>query len=151
MRKAKNHKMKKIVLLLIPVSILLFSFMRQEPLKKESLIEPKDLAARINDPKTAKPVIFNVGTVDQIKTAIKAGPVNTEAGFKKFRFEVSKIAKDKEIVVYCGCCTSTNCPNIRPAFAYLTEQGYKKAKVLNIPTGIKEDWVQKDYPVEENE
>jgi thiosulfate/3-mercaptopyruvate sulfurtransferase len=67
---------------------------------------------------------------------------------KKLKFETSKIATDKEIVVYCGCCSSDNCPNIRPAIKHLNDNGYKKAKVLNIPTGIKEDWVQKGFPVE---
>lgn len=139
--------MKKL-LFFIPALLIVFAFIQQEPIKKEQLIQPEELAKKINDPKAVKPVIFNVGPVDQIKTAIAAGPCNTEDGFKKFRFEVFKVAKDKEVVVYCGCCTSQNCPNIRPAIKYLTEQGYKKAKVLDIPTGIKEDWVQKDYPIE---
>ena len=139
--------MKKIFFLIIPATLLFFAFIQQEPLKKEQLIQPAELAKKLTDPKEVKPVIFNVGPVDQIKTAISAGPVNDDAGFKKFRYEVSKIPKDKEVVVYCGCCSSENCPNIRPAIKFLTESGYKKAKVLNIPTGIKEDWVQKDYPM----
>lgn len=139
------------MLLLIPASLLLFAFMQQEPVKKENLMAPKELANKLNDPKAVKPVVYNVGTVDQIKSAISAGPVNTDAGFKKFRYEVSKISKDQEVVVYCGCCTSSNCPNIRPAFKYLVDQGFKKAKILDIPTGIKEDWVQKDYPMADTE
>jgi len=143
--------MKKILFILIPSAFLFFAFMQQEAIKKENLMDPKELAAKLNDPKAVKPVVYNVGTVDQIKTAIKAGPVSTEEGFKKFRYEVSKISKDREVVVYCGCCTSSNCPNIRPAHKYLVDQGFKKAKILDIPTGIKEDWVQKDYPVEVTE
>jgi thiosulfate/3-mercaptopyruvate sulfurtransferase len=142
--------MKKSFLFLLSFSFLCFAFIQQEAIKKENLMDPKELAQKLNDPKAIKPVVYNVGTVDQIKTAIKAGPVSTEAGFKKFRYEVSKISKDKEVVVYCGCCTSSNCPNIRPAHKYLIEQGFKKAKILDIPTGIKEDWVQKDYPLEDD-
>jgi thiosulfate/3-mercaptopyruvate sulfurtransferase len=141
--------MKKLFLLIIPASFLLYSFYQQEAIKKENLKDPKELAAQLNDPKAVKPVIYNVGPVDQIKTAINTGAVSTEEGFKKFRFEVSKITKDKEVVVYCGCCTASNCPNIRPAHKYLVDQGFKKAKILDIPTGIKEDWVQKDFPMEE--
>lgn len=143
--------MKKILLLIIPSVLLFAAFIQQEAIKKEYLMDPKELAQKINDPKAIKPVVYNVGTVDQIKTAINTGAVSTEAGFKKFRYEVSKISKDKEVVVYCGCCTASNCPNIRPAHKYLLEQGFKKAKILDIPTGIKEDWVQKDYPLEETE
>ena len=140
--------MKKYILFLFPASLLLFAFTIQEPIKRDNLIQPKDLAEKITNPKALKPVVLNVGTVDQIKTAIKAGPASDKAGFEIFKSEVSKISKDKEVVVYCGCCTSQNCPNIRPAIKYLLDSGYKKAKVLDIPTGIKEDWVQKGYPVE---
>lgn len=140
--------MKKYILLLLPATILFFAFVKQDPIKKEQLIQPQELAYAINNPKAIKPVIINVGTVDQIKTAIKAGPVNEEEGFRKFKSVLNNISKDKEVVVYCGCCTSANCPNIRPAIKYLNDNGYKKAKVLNIPTGIKEDWVQKGFPVE---
>lgn len=140
--------MKKYILILLPISILLFSFIKQDPLKKEQLIQPQELANLINNPKSIKPVIFNVGPVDQIKGAINIGAVNSEEGMKKFKFEVSKVFADKEVVVYCGCCTSDNCPNIRPAIKYLNENGFKKAKVLNIPVGIKEDWVQKGFPLE---
>lgn len=140
--------MKKYILILLPVTILFFAFVKQDPIKKEQLLQPQELAYKINDPKSVKPIILNVGTVDQIKTAIKAGPVSEEEGFRKFKSVVNGITKDKEVVVYCGCCTSDNCPNIRPAIKYLNDNGYKKAKVLNIPTGIKEDWVQKGFPVE---
>ncbi len=140
--------MKRAVLFFIPILVIMFAFMQQEPIKKEQSISTAELAKKITDPKVVKPVIFNVGPVDQIKGAIKVGAVSTEEYFVKFKNEVAKVAKDKEVVVYCGCCSSQNCPNIRPAIKYLTESGYKKAKVLDIPIGIKEDWVQKDYPVE---
>lgn len=140
--------MKRAVLFFIPILVIMFAFMQQEPIKKEQSISTAELAKKITDPKAVKPVIFNVGPVDQIKGAIKVGAVSTEEYFVKFKNEVAKVTKDKEVVVYCGCCSSQNCPNIRPAIKYLTESGYKKAKVLDIPTGIKEDWVQKDYPVE---
>lgn len=140
--------MKKLILILLPTTILLFSFVKQDPIKKEQIIQPQELAYAINNPKAIKPVIFNVGNVDQIKGAIHIGAVSDSKGMKKFKYEVVKIEKDKLVVVYCGCCSSDNCPNIRPAIKYLNDNGYKKAKVLNIPTGIKEDWVQKGFPVE---
>jgi hypothetical protein len=146
LKSAKKNDMKKLAFLILPV--FLFAFIQQEPIKKEQLIQPAELAAKINDPKAVKPVIFNIGPVDQIKGSILIGQINSPEGMAKFKTEVAKISKDKEVVVYCGCCSSDHCPNIRPAIKHLTEQGYKKAKVLNIPVGIKEDWVQKDYPTE---
>jgi thiosulfate/3-mercaptopyruvate sulfurtransferase len=143
----KTYPMKKI-LILLPVSFAIFAFARQEPIKKEQWIQPQELANTLNNPKAVKPVVLNVGPVDQIKTAINIGAVSTAEGLKKLQLEVNKIPKTKEVVVYCGCCTSDNCPNIRPAIKYLNDNGYKKAKVLNIATGIKEDWVQKGFPLE---
>lgn len=140
--------MKKYTFILLPVIIFFFAFKKQDPIKKENLIQPQELANLIVNPKAVKPVIFNIGNVDQIKGAINIGAINTEEGMKKFKFEVGSLAKDKQIVVYCGCCSSDNCPNIRPAIKYLIDNGYKNAKVLNIPVGIKEDWVQKGFPVE---
>lgn len=140
--------MKKTLLFLLPATLFLFSFIKQDPIAKTQLIQPQELAQLINNPSAVKPVIFNVGPVDQIKGAIKAGPVNDTEGFRKFQNETYKISKDKMVVVYCGCCTSENCPNIRPAIKFLNESGFKKAKVLNIATGIKEDWVQMGFPVE---
>lgn len=140
--------MKKYTFILLPVIIFFFSFKKQDPIKKDNLIQPQELANLIVNPKAVKPVIFNIGNVDQIKGAINIGAINTEEGMKKFKFEVGSLAKDKQIVVYCGCCSSDNCPNIRPAIKYLIDNGYKNAKVLNIPVGIKEDWLQKGFPVE---
>ena len=140
--------MKKHILILLPVIIFFFSFKKQDPIKKENLIQPQELANLIVNPIAVKPIIFNIGNVDQIKGAINIGALNTDEGMKKFKVEVDKYSKDKQIVVYCGCCYSDNCPNIRPAIKYLIDNGYKNAKVLNIPVGIKEDWVQKGFPVE---
>ncbi len=52
------------------------------------------------------------------------------------------------VVVYCGCCTAQNCPNIRPSFAYLKEQGFTNVRLLDIETGLYPDWVDKGYPME---
>jgi len=138
--------MKKIILL--PFILIFFAFIQQEPLKKTQLIQPSELAQKLNDSKGIKPIVFNVGPVVKIKTSINIGAVNSKEGLGKFKREAAKISKEKEVVVYCGCCSSQNCPNIRPAINYLVENNFKKAKVLDIPTGIKEDWVQKGYPIE---
>jgi hypothetical protein len=141
--------MKKYILILLPAALLLFAFI-QDPIKREQQIQPQELNYLIMNPNAVKPVILNVGTVTDkvIRGAIKAGPVNDTQGFEAFKNKVSTIAKDKDIVIYCGCCTSANCPNIRPAIQYLSDNGYKKAKVLNIETGIRENWVSMGFPVE---
>jgi hypothetical protein len=61
---------------------------------------------------------------------------------------VAGMAKDSDIVIYCGCCPMERCPNIRPAWNALKEQGFTHVRVLNIPTNMSADWYQKDYPSE---
>jgi hypothetical protein len=142
--------MKTITLTLATAFFLLSSFVQQqEPWKKEQIMPTKELAEKIqkNNPKDL-PVIFNVGPMENIKTAIKTGNTDSEEGIKKLTATVSTMKKNTKIVVYCGCCSYANCPNIRPAFKKLQELGFKNVKVLDIPEGLKPDWVAKDYPIE---
>jgi len=57
-------------------------------------------------------------------------------------------AKDREILLYCGCCPWEKCPNIRPAFAALHEMGFSKVRVMVVPKDFKTDWDDKGYPTE---
>jgi len=114
------------------------------------LVYPADLAKTLNDPAVKKPVIICVGPVDLIKGAVKTSEAtSTLKGMEDFKYLVSKHAKDKEIIVYCGCCKFKTCPNIKPPFEYLEEAGYKNAKVLYLPTDLSADWIEKGYPLEE--
>lgn len=124
------------------------SLAQQDPWKKEQVMPTAVLASKIKNNGKDLPVILNVGPMENIKTAVKVGPVNTEAGIRELRSAVALIDKNKEVVLYCGCCTYSNCPNIRPAFSKLEELGFKNVKVLNIPEGINPDWIDKGYPME---
>jgi len=62
--------------------------------------------------------------------------------------QLAKLPKDKEIVIYCGCCPFSRCPNARPAFALLQKLKFKNAKLLNLPNNLKVDWINKGYPLE---
>ncbi|MFL5763040.1 MAG: rhodanese-like domain-containing protein [Bacteroidia bacterium] len=141
--------MKKLVLFALPLALLLFAF-GTDPIAREHQIQPQELNYLLINPAiTVKPVIINVGTTDdQIKGSFKAGPVNDPKGMEVFKSKVAGIAKDKDIVVYCGCCSSANCPNIHPALDYLSQNGYTKVKVLNLAVGIKENWVSLGFPME---
>lgn len=138
--------MKAILFLFILITSVSLA-QQNDPWKKEQILPTKDLATTINTNKNI-PVILNVGPMDNIKTSIKVGEVNTPEGIEKLKTSVASIPKNKEIVIYCGCCSYANCVNIRPAFKTLQELGYKNIKVLDIPEGYREDWVAKGYPVE---
>src|SRR5205085_1082268 len=83
-----------------------------------------------------------------IAGAIFAGPGNTPAGIEALRKAVAGVAKDSDVVLYCGCCPMKRCPNIRPAYALLKEMGFTRVRVLSVPTNMAADWYGKDYPSE---
>lgn len=83
-----------------------------------------------------------------IPRSVYAGPGSTPEGLADLRKAVAGQPKDREIVLYCGCCPFEKCPNIRPAFAALREMGFTHVKALMLPTNLKTDWIDKDYPTE---
>lgn len=116
---------------------------------QKQLMEPKVLADRITQNKMNKTVVVNIGPDAVIKGSYNVGPGSDPRNIEKMRVYLQNISKDKEVVLYCGCCPFAKCPNIRPAFKALTDLGYKNARLLNIPHNIKTDWIDKKYPVSE--
>jgi hypothetical protein len=117
-----------------------------EPWKPEQLMEPSVLASKIASGKDV-PVLFNIGPSGVIKGAIDIGPGQESANIENLKKELSKLSKDQEVVVYCGCCPFVNCPNIRPAFTALNEAGMKNASLLNLSENLRVDWIAKGYPM----
>jgi thiosulfate/3-mercaptopyruvate sulfurtransferase len=140
-----------LIVLLLVCSALLVSFktvFSDNPLPAEDLISTEQLYDLLTNPNAKKPVIYNVGPMNNIKTAHYIGSAAAPDELEKLKKEAAKLPKDKQIVLYCGCCEASHCPNVAPALDYLKGAGYTKAKVLNIPTGLNEDWVNKGYPME---
>jgi len=119
-----------------------------EPWTDRQLKDPAVLAAAITDSKAPRPVIFNIGPVQQIKGAIAIGPANKTDNLEKLKQQLAKLPKDKEVIIYCGCCPFRRCPNVRPAFELLQKMKFKNAKLLYLPTSLNEDWMSKGYPME---
>jgi len=119
-----------------------------EPWTDKQLKDPAVLAAAITDSKAPRPVIFNVGPVQQIKGAIAIGPASKPDNLEKLKQQLAKLPKDKEVIIYCGCCPFRRCPNVRPAFELLQKLKFKNAKLLNLPTSLNDDWISKGYPME---
>lgn len=122
-----------------------------EPWRPDQLMEPKDLAAVITSATASKPLIICVGPAGQIKDAVYAGPAHENESFGKLKELLSKEKKDRQIVIYCGCCPFERCPNIRPAFKLLNEMKFTNQKLLNLPNNLKMDWINKGYPMEPRE
>lgn len=115
---------------------------------KEQLMPAKELATKIQTNAKDKPIIFNVGPMENIKGAIAVGAATNLTFSSRVASELAMENKTKAIVVYCGCCSYSSCPNIKPAYDALIAQGFKNTKVLELPVGIKPDWVAKGYPLE---
>jgi thiosulfate/3-mercaptopyruvate sulfurtransferase len=114
-------------------------------------IEPQELAAALQKPDG--PLVLQVGPrtfYDQAHVAGAAyvGAAGSEAGRAALQERVRALAKDRWIVLYCGCCPWDRCPNIRPAFNELRTLGFTHVQALNLPNNFGADWVAKGYPTE---
>jgi thiosulfate/3-mercaptopyruvate sulfurtransferase len=140
--------MKKLVTVAFLFTSIIFAS-AQTLWKKEQLMPTKDLAEKIKTNAKDLPLIFNVGPMEQIKTAKSIGLGTSISAMEKLKSSLSMESKARTVVVYCGCCSYENCPNIKPAYDALIAAGFKNAKVLELPEGIKPDWVAKGFPMQE--
>jgi rhodanese-related sulfurtransferase len=114
-----------------------------------ALIQPAELAAGLS----SKPVVLQVGPNvmyrnKHIPGAAFAGPGNKAEGIALLKSTVEKLPRDREIVIYCGCCPWDKCPNIQPTFDILRQMGFTKVKAMYVANNFKTDWIDKGYPVE---
>src|ERR1700680_35727 len=144
MQKEKLSILAAILLIMIGAS-----FMRRqtEPWRPDQLMEPKDLAVILNSSTVVKPLIISVGPAGLIKDAVYIGPVHDKENFDKLKEFLSKEKKDRQIIIYCGCCPFEHCPNIRPAFKLLNDMKFTNQKLLNLSRNLKADWINNGYPM----
>ena len=115
------------------------------PWKPTELMEPGELNAAISANKA--PVIFNIGSVEDIKGAIHIGPLSETANLEKLKTTLASHKKSAEMVIYCGCCPFGKCPNIRPAYKLLKDAGFTNIKVLNLYVNLRNNWTSAGYPL----
>jgi hypothetical protein len=119
----------------------------QEPWSKTQLLAPAELNKIINNPKAPKTYIYSIGYQAVIKNSIDIGAGGNKNNQNKLKQQVSKLPKDANIVIYCGCCPFATCPNVRPVFQMLTDMGFKNHKLLDLKQNIKVDWIDKGFAV----
>ena len=124
-----------------------FILKQTEPWRTDQLMEPKDLAAVLTNKSFTEPLIINVGPSGVIKDAISFGPTHEKENFDKLKEFLSNQKRDRQIVIYCGCCPFEHCPNIRPAFTLLNDLKFINQKLLNLPHNLKADWINSGYPM----
>jgi hypothetical protein len=84
-----------------------------------------------------------------VKGSIDIGPDKVAENLNKLKQKLGKLPKNAQIVVYCGCCPFSRCPNIRPGMALINEMQFTNYKLLNLPQNVKVDWIDKGYPMNE--
>lgn len=118
-----------------------------------ALIQPAELNTLLHTSGTPRPLILQVGShlmFDEahIPGAEYAGPGSQQSGLKLLRSRVAKLGHEAPIVIYCGCCPWSRCPNIWPAYKMLHDLGFTNVQALYIADNFGTDWVDRGYPVE---
>jgi rhodanese-related sulfurtransferase len=116
------------------------------------LLQPADLAASLKSASAPKPLILHVGfrklyTQAHIPESEYIGAAGKDAGLQLLRKRVAKLTKDTAIVIYCGCCPWSDCPNIAAAYDALHALGFTQVKALYIADNFGDNWVNRGYPV----
>ena len=125
-----------------------------DPWTARDVLRPASLAVQMSmGPGSHTPLIVCVGfgtlyREAHIRGAQYYGPASTPDGLADLKKWAASQPRDREIVIYCGCCPFVHCPNIRPAFTVLQSLGFKSVRVLVLDTGLGRDWIEKGFPTE---
>jgi rhodanese-related sulfurtransferase len=124
-----------------------------EPWTSAQIVQPAALAQELADKNGTPPTVVYVGfrtlfAGGHIPGASFHGTTSTQQGLSDLKNWADTLPRSTNLVIYCGCCPFEKCPNIRPAFAALDKMGFKKIRVLVLPTSFAADWVDKGYPVQ---
>jgi thiosulfate/3-mercaptopyruvate sulfurtransferase len=124
-----------------------------------NVLEPNQLADMLShagapgENSIGKPAVICVGfrflyNAAHIPGALYFGPGREGNGIVSLAKWGGNAPKNKLVVLYCGCCPWTQCPNIAPAYTALKNLAFSQVKVLRINQNFGADWVDKGFPTE---
>lgn len=118
-----------------------------------TLLQPAELATVLADSMAPQPLLLHVGVrvlyrAGAIPGSRYVGPGSDAAGLDAMLAAVHGEPRDRDIVIYCGCCPVEHCPNMKPAFAAMRGAGFTNVKALMIERDFDRDWADRGYPVE---
>jgi len=124
-----------------------------DPWTSSEEMQPAVLAKMLTDKYVSVPTVVFVGfrslyAGGHVPDASFHGTASTEQGLAELKAWAASLPRSTELVVYCGCCPMDKCPNIRPAYTTLSGMGFKKVRVLVLPTSFAVDWADKGYPMQ---
>lgn len=154
----KHHAMKAFLaitlafMLLSQSGVVLAEQRTAASIPAAALVQPADLAATLKNSSTPKPLLLHVGfrilyTQAHIPGSEYVGPASEEAGLQLLRSRVAKLPKNTAIVIYCGCCPWSDCPNMAAAYDALRALGFTQVKALYIAKNFGTNWIDQGYPV----
>ena len=116
------------------------------------LIQPAELNKILQGPVKQRPLIIQVGfrtlyEQAHVPGSEYVGAASSADGSKELRQRVERLPRSRFIVLYCGCCPWSHCPNVQPAYKELRSMGFRNVKVLYIESNFGADWVDKGFPV----
>lgn len=120
---------------------------KTNPWTERDLMKPAALASLLSNGGKSLPYIFNIGVVENILGARSIGAVSKSESLTRFKNALQTLPRTSAVVIYCGCCPFSKCPNIRPAYSLMKEMGFKNGKLLDLPVNINQDWISKGYPM----
>lgn len=139
----------RIILLAMTLALLAScsnsSAQNPENWSQDQLIQPAALATQLRANQNL-PLIFCVGPGAIIPHSVDIGMTKDPENLEKLRSHLKSLPKSTNIVIYCGCCPFSHCPDVRPAVALLKEMKFSNFHLLNLPDNIKTDWISKGYP-----
>jgi len=146
-------KLALISLLLLISTALAF---QASQISNSHVINPDELVKILQSSKGEKPLLIHVGShvlysQAHIPGSEYIGPASDQANLQRLRARVEPLPRNKFIVIYCGCCPWTHCPNMKPADDALHAMGFTNVKSLYIANNFGTDWVDKGYPVAKGE
>jgi hypothetical protein len=117
------------------------------------LLQPEELNRLMHVQGANKPLVLQVGShmlfaQSHIAGSEYAGAGSQPEGLNQLQAKVAPLSRKSFIVLYCGCCPWSRCPNVEPSFKLLHDLGFSNVKVLYIANNLGTDWVDKGYPVE---
>jgi len=124
-----------------------------DPWPESQTLQPGSLAGELSEKNAIPPTVVYVGfhtlfAGGHIAGATFNGTGSTEQGLTALKKWADSLPRSANVVIYCGCCPFEKCPNIRPAYTALNGMGFKKLRVLVLPTNFATDWVDKGYPIQ---
>jgi rhodanese-related sulfurtransferase len=152
-------KFRQLILILGTVVIALASVVlayQANLIPASRLINPDELVKILQSAQNEKPLMIQVGShvlysQAHIPGSEYIGPASSESGLQTLRKRVEPLPRSKFILLYCGCCPWSHCPNIKPADDALHAMGFSNVKVLYIANNFGANWVEKGYPVAKGE